>query len=536
MKNSFPCSKIWRKSPKIEKNFSEPPETGLFFYKSQGIKIFALAISRQNPVVNIPYHKCEPLLMFSRLRGSLRRWSVNPADFLKNISPQPKILGNGGEFRLWTKFLPSLQKVLAVDEKIKLLGEYNFWGNGNIDTGFPRTLYTAKISQYLGNRLVKVLCGQRRVGKSYILRQMAKELIESHSVAPQNTFMLNKDIVAFDFVADYRGLDELFRAYLKEIAPKGKVFLFLDEVQNIEGWEKFVDSYSQDYTREYEIFITGSNSKMLSGELATMLSGRYVAFEVMPFSFEEYTAYKGLVPGRSSYIEYLGDGGLPELLNLSGQEARRNYVMSLKDTIMMRDIVGRYQIKDPGMLEDLFVYLVNNTSSLFSANNLVKYYKSRGKAVSYDKVSQYIRYLTYAYLLHRVERYDIRGKATLSGVCKYYVNDMAFHNYLYRGVAHGAGYDLENVVYLDFRRHGYDVYVGTLHGKEVDFVAMKNDRVIYVQVAYMLIDEATIQSEYAPLRAIGDNYEKIVVSLDDIARPSDGGIRNIRAWEIGNVL
>lgn len=405
-----------------------------------------------------------------------------------------------------------------------------------MDTGFPRTLYTAKISQYLGSRLVKVLCGQRRVGKSYILRQVARNLIEDHSVAPQNTFMLNKDIVAFDFVADYRALDGLFRAYLSEIAPKGRVYLFLDEVQNIDGWEKFVDSYSQDYTREYEIFVTGSNSKMLSGELATMLSGRYVSFEVMPYSFGEYTASKGLAPGRNTYVEYLGDGGLPELLNLGGQEARRNYVMSLKDTIMMRDIVAHYQVKDPGMLEDLFVYLVNNTSSLFSANNLVKYYKGRGKAVSYEKVSQYIRYLADAYLLHRAERYDIRGKATLSGVCKYYVNDMAFRNYLYRGVAHGIGYDLENVVYLDLRRCGYDVYVGTLYGKEVDFVAMKDDRVIYVQVAYMLIDEATVQREYAPLRAIADNYEKIVVSLDDIARPSDGGIRNIRAWELADFL
>lgn len=437
---------------------------------------------------------------------------------------------------LYPKVFLFLQKLSGMDEKIEALSHYNFWGDRQIELGFQRIFYTSKISQFVGNRLVKVVCGQRRAGKSYILRQLAAWLINEKHVNPKNTFFLNKDILAFDFVSDYKALDTLFLNYLETLSPAGRVYIFIDEVQNIDGWEKFVNSYSQDYSREYEIFVTGSNSKMLSGELATVLSGRYVTFEVLPYSFDEYAESQNLSKDRATFIKYINDGGLPEMLNLNGQEVRRNYVMSLKDTILLRDIITRYRIKDPALLQELFVYLVNNTSSLFSVNSLVKYYKSRGANIGYDKVSQYVGYMCDAYLIHRAERYDIRGRETLAGVCKYYVNDMAFHNYLFRGVAHGLGYDLENVVYLELRRMGYDVYVGALQGKEVDFVARKDDRLLYVQVAYMLIDDDTIKREYAPLLSIRDSYEKIVVSLDDIVRHSMEGIRNVSAWELRKIL
>lgn len=425
-----------------------------------------------------------------------------------------------------------LQKLSAMDDKIALLAQYNLWGGKSFDTGFLRKDYCDEIARYLGNRLVKVLVGQRRTGKSYILRQVADSLVKERKVAAENIFMLNKDLVAFDFVTDYKALNNLFQLYMREIHPKGKVYVFLDEAQNIDGWEKFANSYSQDYTGQYEVFVTGSNSKMLSGELATLLSGRYVKFEVMPFSFAEYAGFKRLPQSRDTYISYMREGGMPELLRLGDDEARRNYVLSLKDTILMRDIIVRRQIKDPALLEDLFVYLVNNTSTLFSVNSLVKYYKGRGKTVSYDKINLYASYMADAYLLHKAVRYDIRGKETLAGVCKYYANDPAFHSYLFRGIAHGMGHDLENLVYLALRRHGFDVYVGAAATSEVDFVAMKGDRIMYVQATYMLADETTAEREYRPLRAINDNYEKLVVSLDDIPRPSNKGILNIPAWEL----
>nr|WP_288331464.1 ATP-binding protein [uncultured Prevotella sp.] len=411
------------------------------------------------------------------------------------------------------------------------LRQYNYWGGEPIDMGFTRRTYLERIMPFVGNRLVKVLVGQRRAGKSYLLRQIAKQLIDN-GVKPENTFMLNKDLLAFDGVRDCHDLTELFERYRRELKPEGKVYIFIDEVQNISEWERFVNSYSQDFTHDYELFLTGSNSKMLSGELASLLSGRYVEIEVFPFSFAEFCGMAGKEENRQSYIEYMQQGGMPEMLKLTGDEVRRNYVMALKDTILLRDIIQRESIKDPRLLEDLFVYLVNNTSTLFSINSLMKFYKGKGRMVSYEKLSQYLTYMSDAYLLHRTDRYNIRGKETIAGVCKYYANDLAFRNYLFQGTAHGVGYELENLVYLQLRRCGFTVYVGDSQGLEVDFVAMKGDRTVYLQATYMLVDEETVRREYASLQSIADHYEKYVVSLDDLQLPSREGIRHIRAWEL----
>lgn len=411
------------------------------------------------------------------------------------------------------------------------LRQYNYWGGEPIDMGFTRRTYLERIMPFVGNRLVKVLAGQRRAGKSYLLRQIAKQLIDN-GVKPENTFMLNKDLLAFDGVRDCHDLTELFERYRRELKPEGKVYIFIDEVQNIGEWERFANSYSQDFTHDYELFLTGSNSKMLSGELASLLSGRYVEIEVFPFSFAEFCGMAGKEENRQSYIEYMQQGGMPEMLKLTGDEVRRNYVMALKDTILLRDIIQRESIKDPRLLEDLFVYLVNNTSTLFSINSLMKFYKGKGRMVSYEKLSQYLTYMSDAYLLHRTDRYNIRGKETIAGVCKYYANDLAFSNYLFQGTAHGVGYELENLVYLQLRRCGFTVYVGDSQGLEVDFVAMKGDRTVYLQATYMLADEETVRREYASLQSIADHYEKYVVSLDDLQLPSREGIRHIRAWEL----
>lgn len=411
------------------------------------------------------------------------------------------------------------------------LRQYNYWGGEPIDMGFTRRTYLERIMPFVGNRLVKVLVGQRRAGKSYLLRQIAKQLIDN-GAKPENTFMLNKDLLAFDGVRDCHDLTELFERYRCELKPEGKVYIFIDEVQNISEWERFANSYSQDFTHDYELFLTGSNSKMLSGELASLLSGRYVEIEVFPFSFAEFCGMTGKEENRQSYIEYMQQGGMPEMLKLTGDEVRRNYVMALKDTILLRDIIQRESIKDPRLLEDLFVYLVNNTSTLFSINSLMKFYKGKGRMVSYEKLSQYLTYMSDAYLLHRTDRYNIRGKETIAGVCKYYANDLAFRNYLFQGTAHGVGYELENLVYLQLRRCGFTVYVGDSQGLEVDFVAMKGDRTVYLQATYMLADEETVRREYASLQSIADHYEKYVVSLDDLQLPSREGIRHIRAWEL----
>jgi predicted AAA+ superfamily ATPase len=387
----------------------------------------------------------------------------------------------------------------------------------------------------VGNRLIKTLVGQRRSGKSYILRQIAKQLIDN-GVKPENTLFINREFIDFDFLKSWKELDELIKLYKSELNPSGKVYIFIDEVQIIDGWEKVVNSYSQDFSESYELFISGSNSKMLSGELATLLSGRYVCFEVFPFSYSEYTGIAQKEKGRKSYLEYMNSGGLPELFMLQKHELRRNYISSLKDTVLLRDIIQRYNIRDPKLLEDIFVFLVNNASSLISVNNLVNYFKSRNRRTSYEVVSTYTGYIEDAFLIHRCDRYDIKGKEVLSGNAKFYANDLAYKNYLYPGYGYGWGYLVENLIYLELCRAGFDVYTGNIRNKEVDFVAQKADRIIYLQSTYMLTDEATVEREYSALEAIDDNYEKIVVSLDEIALPLRDGIKHIQAWELADKL
>ena len=422
-----------------------------------------------------------------------------------------------------------------MDERFEKLKKYNLWGDSTPSLGFIRSEYTDKIYAYKGNRLIKVLVGQRRAGKSYILRQLASKLVES-GVDKKNIFFVNRELADFDFIQTYKDLDELVKLYKSQLKPQGRIYLFIDEVQNIKGWEHIVNSYSQDFIDEYELFISGSNSKMLSGELATLLSGRYVSFQIFPFSFSEYTGITQKEQTKQSFIEYMNSGGMPELFMLSDQELKRNYISAVKDTVLLRDIIQRHNIKDARLLEDIFVYLVNNASNLLSIRNISNYFKSSGRKTSYDTVSAYIGYIEDAYLVHRVERYNIKGKETIAGNCKYYINDLSFNNYLYQGFGYGVGYKLENIIFLELVRHGFDVYVGNIKDKEIDFVAQKGDRIIYLQSTYMLIDESTIEREYSALEAIDDNFEKIVVSLDDIVLPLRGGIKHIQSWNLFNNL
>lgn len=422
-----------------------------------------------------------------------------------------------------------------MNDKLSILKKFNFWGNKSLDLGFPRTQYTNKIADYTGNRLIKVLVGQRRTGKSYLLRQVANRLINS-GVLPINTLFINKEFTDFEFLANYKDLDELIKIYKTEMKPEGKVHIFIDEVQNIEGWEKVINSYAQDYTENYEFFITGSNSTMISSELATLLSGRYVNFAIFPFSYNEFLGITKNTKSKSSYVEYMSTGGLPELFMLPKTETRRNYISAIKDTVLLRDIIQRQSIREPKLLEDIFVYLVNNASNLISVSNIFNYFKSLGRKTSYDIVSNYIGYIQDAFLVHRCERFDIRGKNTIGGNVKFYANDLSYKNYLYPGFGYGFGYMLENLVYLDFLRAGYEVYTGNIKNKEVDFVARKADKIIYVQCAYLLVEPETIAREYASLEAIDDNYEKYVVSLDDLVFPSNKGINHLQAWNFAEIL
>lgn len=420
-------------------------------------------------------------------------------------------------------------------EIINSIRKYNFWDGNPIDLGYARIIYTDKIARYIGNKLVKVLVGQRRAGKTYILRQIAAGLL-SEGVKSENILYINKEYMELGTLQNAVELEKLYKAYRDALNPIGKTYIFIDEIQYIDEWERFVNSHSQDFAEPVELFISGSNSNLLSAELATLLSGRYLEFEVFPYSYTEYCGVTGQEKGNKSYMKYLQSGALPELFNLPNDEMKQNYVSSIKDTVMLRDIVARYNVKDVKLLDDLFVYLVNTASNLISITNIINFFASKKRKTNYETLSSYISYLESSFLIHRAGRYNIKGKDTISGNSKYYLNDLSYRNYLYAGYGYGIGYLLENAVYLNLRRAGYQVYVGAIKDTEVDFVAIKGERRIYLQVTLQLTDEKTINREYQALKLIADNFGKYVVSMDDYKMPTNEGIEHISAWNLEDFL
>jgi len=438
-------------------------------------------------------------------------------------------------FSFITENVVFLNKYSDMTDKIATLEKYNFWSNKSPSVGFIRVGYLEKINAFIGSKLIKVLVGQRRVGKSYLLRQIIRKLNDS-GVNPENVLYINKEYTDFDFITDYTALNDLVLHYKQELKPSGKIYLFIDEIQSINGWERLINSYSQDYTGNYEIFISGSNSQLLSGELASLLSGRYIQFQIFPFSYSEYITIKQLDNTKTGFLQYLQTGGLPELFHLPNNETKRHYLSAIRDTVLLRDIIQRHNIKDARLLEDIFSFLVNNASNLISISSIVKYFAGKRRKTNYETIANYIDYLKNTFLIHQVERFSIKGKDVISGNSKYYINDLSFKNYLYPGFEYGVGYMLENIVFLQLINSGYQVYVGYIRNKEIDFVATKNGRTIYLQVTYMLIDKTTIEREYSELESIPDNYEKFVVSLDDIQIPNRNGIQHVLAWRLNEVL
>lgn len=411
------------------------------------------------------------------------------------------------------------------------LERHSYWRGQTVRAGIPRPKYLEKLTTFSGNRLIKVLIGQRRTGKSYVLRQWIKKLI-ADGVDPRNIFYLDKERLDFSELTNQQQLDELIRFYLKRLKVKGKVHLLLDEPQEITGWEKLTASYAQDNHRDYELVITGSNSHMLSSELGTYLSGRHVPIDVYPFSFHEFADARELKFDKTGLTSYLRQGGLPELIHLESEEAKRHYVMALRDSILLNDVVRKFGVQDVALLEKLFHYLCGNIGSLFSVNKLVKHLNSAGRKTNFETLARYVDHLEKALLIHECRRFDVRGKDILSGPRKYYLNDLAFREHLTSGFEPGLTRRLENSVFLHFKSLGYEAHVGVNGGREVDFVFERRDQRIYVQVCYLLADEDVIHREYRSLESIRDNYPKIVISMDDVPFGDREGIRHCQAWDI----
>ena len=375
-----------------------------------------------------------------------------------------------------------------------------------------REKYIEKIRAFIGKNVIKVLTGQRRVGKSYILLQLIDEI--KNSVAGANIIYINLELEKFRYLKTSKDLYEYVNAQLVENNLLN--YLFVDEIQEIADFQNAVRSLLAE--QKCDIFITGSNANLLSGELATLLSGRYVNFEIHSLSYKEFQLFHHLKNSQQTLEKYLTFGGLPFLKNLELSENQSfEYLKNVYSTILLKDVVAREKIRNVAFLEDLVAYLADNVGNLFSALNISKYLKNQGIDISTQIVINYLRTLANSFFVHKVVRSDIAGMKIFEIGEKYYFEDLGLRNVV---SGFNASKDIakivENAVYLHLIQCGYQVFVGRIGDKEIDFVGEKSGIKIYIQVSLTLMDEKTQEREYGSLLLIQDNYAKYIVTLNDM--------------------
>lgn len=392
-----------------------------------------------------------------------------------------------------------------------------------------RESYMKKIRPFINSDLVKVLTGIRRCGKSVMLDLIKKELLQQ-GVTPQQLISYNFENMSFARLCNAQALhDEIIN---KTQALTGKIYLFFDEIQEVKDWEKRINSLRIELN--CDIYVTGSNAKLLSGELATYLAGRYVEFVIYPFSFSEFIElYNTIQPNTSEtecFKKYLHFGGMPYLASLQYNEAAcKQYLQDVYTSVELKDIVRRNNIRDVDMLERILTYITANIGTIFSANVLSKYLKSEGRSMATETIINYVKACTDAFLFYQVKRQDIQGKKLLAINEKYYVADHGIREAVFGGNMKDINLILENIVYLELLRRGYKVSIGKVDTKEIDFICEKQDKKIYIQVTYLLAAEETIQREFGVYNEITDNYPKYVLSLDEFDMSRNGIIhKNIR--------
>lgn len=383
-----------------------------------------------------------------------------------------------------------------------------------------RKPYLDKIEQALGKDIIIVLVGQRRIGKSYLLRQLRDEKAEDGSA---NIIYVDKEKKEFDDIRDYHDLN----AFIDGHRVKGKTnYILVDEIQDIAEFERTVRSYREE--PDTEIVITGSNSLMLSSELTTLIGGRYKEIYVQALSYNEFLTFHQLPDNDDSLAKYINFGGLPGLQKIGLDENDvREYQQDVLNTVLLKDVIMRNNIRNPVFLDNLIRFLADNTGKIVSANSISKFMRSHGQSITSTAVINYIKALCETYVIHKVNRYDIHGKRLFESNDKYYFEDNGIRNCLGGGNREGdIEKVMENVVYNHLVRLGYEVTVGQLQASEIDFVCSKpTGERVYVQVAYIIADEATRQREFGNLRAIHDNYPKYVISMTPlVTRSNDGGI------------
>ena len=391
-----------------------------------------------------------------------------------------------------------------------------------------RDEYLEKLKQWRNEKIIKVVTGIRRCGKSTLLEQYRKYLLETN-VNENQIIAINFEDMAYDDLLDYKKL----YAYLCERLSSDKMtYIFLDEIQKVECFEKVVDSlYIKDNT---DIYITGSNAFMLSGELATLLSGRYIEIKMLPLSFKEYAKLQQSTRSNDElFTEYMADGGFPYIATMNrNKEKIDTYLEGIYNTIIIKDIEERQvrkgtekrKVTDLSLLKNISRFLSGSVGNLISIKSVSDYIVSTGRKVSPNTVADYIDVLTEAFIFYPVERFDIQGKQLLQQNQKYYIADTGLRRYMLPKKSYDIGFTLENIIYLELCRRGYKVYVGKNGVKEVDFVAKKNDVIEYFQVTASMIDEKTFNREITPLNNIRDHYLKTILTLDRFSPGNYNGI------------
>ncbi|ATV59664.1 ATP-binding protein [Fusobacterium pseudoperiodonticum] len=387
-----------------------------------------------------------------------------------------------------------------------------------------RELYIEKIKPFINKDIIKVLTGIRRSGKSVMLKLIMEELKQNKIDEKQFININFENLINRELTT----ADKLHEYILKKASEiKKKCYIFLDEIQEVKDWEKCINSLRVNEEYDFDIYITGSNAKLLSGELSTYLAGRYVEFVIYPFSFKEFLeTLKSIqqdVSTREAFQKYVKFGGMPFLYNLAfEEEASLQYLKDIYSSIILKDITQRNKIRDTDLLERVISYLIMNVGNNFSATSISKFFKSENRKVSVETILNYIKAAEESFLIYRVSRDDLIGKKVLNVNEKYYIADHGMREAILGSNQRDINQIFENIIYLELLRKGYNVRVGKIDNLEVDFVCTKGNEKIYVQVAYLLASSETIEREFTSLEKIDDNYPKYVISMDEFDMSRNG--------------
>ena len=381
--------------------------------------------------------------------------------------------------------------------------------------------YIEKIKPFINKHIIKVLIGTRRSGKSTILKQIIDSLL-SDGIPHENIVWINFELSDYFEITDIEKLEDYISSQIENV--DGKIYLFFDEIQVVPQWEKLINSY---FAKEnFDIYITGSNSKLLSAEFSTYLSGRYVELNIYPFSFREYIGYNEITDDfKSHFYKYLEDGGMPSTYDYGGDD-KKLVLMDLYNSIVLKDIIQRNNVKNIDLLDRIMRFVMYNVGQQFSANKVYKRLKQNMVNLSVNTIYNYLKFFENACLIYPVKREDLKGKKILKYDEKYYLCDLGFRQAIIGNNQRDITRVIENIVYMELLRRGYEITIGKVDNLEVDFVCKKQNKPIYIQVSYLLASEETVEREFNPLKNISDNYPKYVVTMDD-ADMSHGGIEHL---------